>query len=485
MKKLSSNIITRIATFAIPVLWTIFFYPLIYWILNSYSLHNNWFGIYAAILVIFITVYNFSKTKVAFWKQIYFNIKIFPLIIIILSIIGYIISKLFLDIKIIQSIFFGFGTYGILGLYLNKNVWKKIFIPFILIIQTLPFGSNLDTYIGFPLRIFTTNAVENMLSGLGIENLRNQTIFVIENRAANIDISCSGMKGIWAASIVFLMLIFIENKKIDYRAIITFFILIFSLIFFNILRVSIIIYTYTVLNLPKLAEIFHRPLGIIGFVFSLIIVWLLIKYFMKNSITNFYEESKIAENKIKYSTQISVFFTLILFILIFVNFNKNKVLLTKSEDKVNIETKIELNEISLSENEKSLMISGKNDVSEKFSFDDSNISGSILISKTENWMGHHKPEICYTADGFEIENSKTVCASDNFFIKEITFKNTNFKAYYWFQSKNKTTDDFSARIWSALNSENTTWTMVSVFLSDKSDTEKSRIFFTEIKNQIQ
>ncbi len=349
----------------------------------------------------------------------------------------------------------------------------------------MPFGSNLDTYIGFPLRIFTTNAVENMLSGLGIENLRNQTIFVIENRAANIDISCSGMKGIWAASIVFLMLIFIENKKIDYRAIITFFILIFSLIFFNILRVSIIIYTYTVLNLPKLAEIFHRPLGIIGFVFSLIIVWLLIKYFMKNSITNFYEESKIAENKIKYSTQISVFFTLILFILIFVNFNKNKVLLTKSEDKVNIETKIELNEISLSENEKSLMISGKNDVSEKFSFDDSNISGSILISKTENWMGHHKPEICYTADGFEIENSKTVCASDNFFIKEITFKNTNFKAYYWFQSKNKTTDDFSARIWSALNSENTTWTMVSVFLSDKSDTEKSRIFFTEIKNQIQ
>ena len=480
----SQDIITRISLFSIPILWIISFYPLIKWIFNSYALHNNIFGIYAAILVISLLIFNYKKDKFKLEKVVDLSIKKLPLIITVVSILAYILSEYFIGIQILNSIFFGFGTFGIIGFFVNHNYWKKLFIPFILIIQTLPFGANLDTYIGFPLRVFTTNTVESILSVLGIENIRSQTIFVIENRAANIDISCSGMKGIWASTIFFLMIIYIENTKINYKTVISFVAMLTSLISFNILRVSLIIYTDTVLNLPKLAEIFHVPLGIIGFIISLAITWLLVKYYNdknKNSKTGNTKSNSLHK---KHSLIIASSLSFTLIILLFFNLDEKEIIIAQNNTKIKFETNIKLTETKISRNEKILMISGPNDMLQKYVFDTLNLQGSILISETTNWRGHHKPEICYTADGLEIENSKTISAENDFYIKEISFKNSNYKAFYWFQSKKNITDDYSTRVWSALSSNDKKWTMVSVIISNNSNIKLRNEFLIDIRNEV-
>jgi len=480
----SQDIITRISIFSIPILWIIIFYPLIKWIFNSYALHNNLFGIYAAILVIILLIYNYKKGKLKLEEMIDVSIKKLPLMITAIALLAYLLSEYFIGIKILNSIFFGFGTYGIIGFFLNINYWKKLFIPFILIVQTLPFGANLDTYIGFPLRVFTTNTVESMLSVLGVENIRSQTIFVIENRAANIDISCSGMKGIWASTIFFLMIIYIENKRINHKTIVSFAVMLVSLISFNILRVSLIIYTDTVVNLPKLAEVFHVPLGIIGFVISLAITWLLVRYYNDINKENNKEETKTNYFHKKHSRIIASSLSFTLILLLFINFERDEIIITQNKSKIKLETNIKLTETQVSKNEKTLMISEPNDMLQKYTFDTLNLQGSILISETTNWRGHHKPEICYTAEGLEIENSRTISAEKDFYIKEISFKNSNYKAFYWFQSKENITDDYSTRVWTALSSSNKKWTMVSVIIANNSSLKLRNEFLINIKNEI-
>lgn len=473
--------IQKTAVFATPVLWVWAFYPTLHWILNSYAMHNNIFGIYAAGILLFIFFYKYKKNEFSLKNSIDVKIKTFPLIIVAVSISAYFFSKYFIKIHILNSIIFGIGTYGLLGFYINYNLWKKLFIPFILIIQTLPFGSNLDTYIGFPLRIFTTHAVENLFSAIGIENIRNQTIFVIENRAANIDISCSGMKGIWAAVILFLLIFYLENKKFSYRTALIFIAMISLLISFNILRVSIIVFLDTVQNMPKAASMLHVPLGITGFVFSVLISILLLKYFNPG---NTETERKTESLKIKKILLAHAIIIISLVVLISIKPNNTNDVYITATNNIEIVSDIKLSASKLSLNEKSLLISGKNDSSKKYIFDNPKLKGSIIISETENWRGHHKPEICYTAEGLLIEKTETILAEQNFFIKEISFKQRNFKAYYWFQSEEKTTDDFPTRVWSALFSKSKKWIMVSAIVYNDSDKITRNNFFNEIKNQL-
>lgn len=473
--KIYKNHIVKLIPLLIPAAWFILFRKTIAWIFNAYFLYENVFGIVVLLGIIAIIMVKAKRSGKKLTDILIFEPRRIPLTIVLMSVAAYLTAEYYIGLNILLSVIFGIGTYGLAGLYLDEKTWKQGFLPAILIILTLPFGTNLDTYLGFPLRMFTTDVVTNILSSSGIENLQTETIVIIENRAANIDLPCSGMKGLWSGTLFFLFAVWIERRKINLYTIFLFLTLISLLVGFNIARITTLVLIDTVYNLPELAEIIHLPAGIIGFVFSLLIVWLLLR--LKNQHPkHIYQpdilpvgQANISSRKLSIFKQKNFAFMIILIVLIsanFLHFEKGLKKFTHSELLYIFPGSFDTQEIPLSENEQNFLISNENDRAKKIRFNNDTISGSVLISTTSNWRGHHKPELCFSSEGLKQDFTKTIMLENDFHVKEINFSGKEQVACYWFQSGNITKSDFSARIWDALLGKHTEWTMISV-LFDK------------------
>ncbi len=480
------NYILKLIPWLIPLMWILLFRKTIFWIAESYIIYENRFGVIVLLAVLLILSYKIKKSNKNIREIIRFQPKRLTLTISTVSFILYLSAEYFIDMNIVSSVIFGAGTYGIIGLYISKKYWLKGLIPVILIIQTLPFGIHLDTYLGFPLRIFTTEAVQSVLSGFDISNLQNETILIIENRAANIDLSCSGMKGIWSGSLFFFALIWLEQKRINLKLFLSFFLFIGLLVIFNILRVTLIVFLDTVYNLPETAKILHVPLGIIGFIFSILIVYLIIKNRNKTK-TNSKVIKEQKSNNLNQKTFKPAYPLLLLFLISLGNFmhlKKTDHKTPNSEINIALSEYYNLSELKLTEEERSFLLKNQNDKAVKYKFQTTEFSGSLLLSITEDWKAHHKPELCLTSSGLSIDNIETVMFDKDFQVKRIDFKNKEIKAYYWFQSNKETTFDFSSRIWKSLTGKQKKWTLVSIIINKNTDSYKLKDFINNIKEKI-
>jgi exosortase O len=467
-----------------------FFKKTLLWIFDAYILYENTLGLAVLISVIALLVLKFKKNERKGKALIQFKIRKLPFILLSISIPLYILCEYYIDLNILSSVIFGIGTYGLVGLYIPLNHWKRGFLPALLLIQTLPFGTNLDTYLGFPLRMFTTDLVTHMLSFTGIENLQNETIIIVENRAANIDLSCSGMKGLWSGTIFFFLAVWIENRKINLYTVFVFFSMILLLILFNIARITLLIYLDIVYDLANVADKIHLPTGIIGFVFSLTIVWLLLRNKSNRIDDSIHNQKKVAESSFQishYSKKTILFSSVLIVILIafsFIQFHKEETYQTYNSNKIVFPNHYSITPIRLSEAEKKLLLSQTHDYAEKLKFTNDTISGSLLLARTINWRSHHKPELCYQSIGFKTDISKTIILESNFEVRELTFSNSKQTAYYWFQSNDVTKSDFSSRIWDSVLGKQKDWTMVSVLFREKLNPQNTHEFLIDMKNII-
>jgi len=329
-----------------------------------------------------------------------------------------------------------------------------------------------------------------MLNSLGLENISSSTIITIENSATQIDFSCSGIKGLWSGLIFYFSITWLDKLKINLNWLITFVLLIITILSANILRIFIIVLLGSVYKQAELAEIIHAPLGIIGFVFSCLLIYYFIKskLFKKELIQ--FNISSILLKKLdsfkmkKYNNLNWSRYLIILLLGISIFIPKEKSIEINKVDNLNFPSDWVTNSLDLTEEEVAFF-ENQGSLATKIAFQANNISGSLLLVNSNGWRGHHNPEYCMRAGGNLINKIETVIIADNFPIKWLNV-NKESSACYWFQSPTECTDDFGTRVWSELRTKENDWILVSVVFNNfqNIDTKEINEFILTINRLI-
>lgn len=383
-------------------------------------------------------------------------------LIIIFGVLNYYNSH-FLYVNMLSVMIFILGFYCILLQFYEIKMNSHSIFTILIVFALLPITNHLNGLFGFPLRYNISEIVESILSILPIKLISLQTILIIENRVTNIDIGCSGMNSIWGGSLAFLILSWIENVRISLRWFISGVIFLFLIILGNIIRTICLVLLYTVFNAKDLANIIHYPLGIILFVFPLLILFYLFRY------TPFFRKCSV-DLKV-YNYNISKLYYIVLCFIILLGINSLRPPIVNSHsvyfNTIQNADKIKLKPLTFSEGEKELFTTYPIESYSKYRFEYEGLKGSFLLVETKNWKTHHNPKDCLRGNGFKIDSLNTRLIGECWPVSFATLNEGMYSSCFWFQSKECLTNDFSERIWKHFSSKEKHWVLVSI-LFDKS-----------------
>lgn len=383
-----------------------------------------------------------------------------PFLVVAFSAFGMMYSRFVVDIHIVATTFNFILLFGLVGLYVGVDVWQKAIAPFGLVLMTLPFGNIMDIFVGFPLRMWSVNYLGQMFQALGWNSISNNTIITIDNTASQIDFSCSGLKGIWAGLLFYLLLTWLDNIRIGFRWLLGLMLYLGLLIGANIFRIFVVIALSAKFKLPALADMLHAPLGIIGFSFSGVIIWWLTQksFFYKSSSAKVF----VIQNATSYSSKWSQMLVILLLIPILAL--KSPEMPPQDNLAILMPSSWNTQSLELSQ-EESKFFRHQGTAVQKLSFEFEKIKGSLLLMSNSNWQGQHNPESCLVAGGNEINSLKTIALSPVFPVKWLDV-NRGAGACYWFQNAQFTTDDYGTRIWANFSKDDQEWILVSIIFDN-------------------
>jgi len=447
----------------IIVCWLVLFYRSIGWfgqtLISNYSLTN----LVLLGLILFALAKTINRQQAA---GLHFKFRYLPFLLLLFSIPLYYYIENRIYINILSAVVCFLSAYGLAGFFIPVSAWRKGIIPGILLILTLPFGTHLDIYFGFPLRLHAAETVIKVLSLFDISGISKETIITIENRSAEVNTSCSGMNGLWTCWVFFLVLTWIEKRKTGLQWAVYFMLINLLIYGFNLFRICLLVTLETVLVWQDVANVIHIPLGLAGFVLSCLITWGLMILFWKKETG---KEVAVAENSsIAGLSRSQMVLTGILSAsMLFTSFIfSEEIRKTVSDASVFQWPDLPgFEETGLSEGEKiSFLKEGA--YGRKFRFHHQGQQGSCLIVSGNGWRGHHPPDLCIQAAGFSIEKAETYLVKPDFPVQMLYLKDTPRKACYWFQSSGKITQDHASRVWDALKGGNQDWVMVSIIFDN-------------------
>jgi len=363
------------------------------------------------------------------------------------------------------------GFYLLLSFTIPKAIWKNGLIPFALLLMCLPFGRQLDTYIGFPLRMLSVDFVASQMTWFGFNLNSRDTILIIENKASQVDIDCSGIKGLWVGLIFFIAYTWINKIKLNLKWLGLLLILIISILFFNIIRVSTLVMLNSIQGLEKGVQYFHYSIAAFGIVLSCLLVHFLAIYFKLNNSN----QTEILKQKIEFkknNTKYLVLLNVLVLILLTIPQKpeyktiKKAIPYLKSDENFSIKAK------SFKSGEQAVF-EKDGSAAQKFEFKFKELMGEAIIVIGNDWRAQHKPELCFEAAGNNLQSVQTLLINKSFPVKHITFNNQKAVVYSWFQSPKIITDDYSYRNWLELSGKESNWVLMNIVIYN--DTNKQQV----------
>ena len=207
----------------------------------------------------------------------------YPLLLMLGSAVTAIALQWIVDIEQITVILFALGTYGLCGLFLQPSVWRIGLPAAALVACILPFCTQFGTGLGFPVRVLTARAVEQMLSAWHIAAVSSYDIIVLENGIAHVDLPCSGLRSLWTGTLFLLATTWLENRQIGTRWLLVYVSSLFLQVVANIVRVLVLVVITHVLKETIYAQMLHVPLGLIGFTCACGLTWAMLQSVPKHS----------------------------------------------------------------------------------------------------------------------------------------------------------------------------------------------------------
>lgn len=409
----------------------------------------------------------------------------YPLLLMLGSAVTAIALQWIVDIEQITVILFALGTYGLCGLFLQPSVWRLGLPAAALVACILPFCTQFGTGLGFPVRVLTARAVEQMLSAWHIAAVSSYDIIVLENGIAHVDLPCSGLRSLWTGTLFLLATTWLENRQIGTRWLLVYVSSLFLQVVANIVRVLVLVVITHVLKETIYAQMLHVPLGLLGFTCACGLTWAMLQSVPKHSsLPPYLPTSLPSYSSASSSAQALLLVFVIALALIAQLRHPQKEPLSIAS--LRWPSQIVSERVSLTEAEQSFFDNTSTAVPEKRRFILGELSGSILLVPGTSWNSYHPPELCFVGSGLKVDRTERKWLTPNVIARWLSLQNGKLSATYWFQSPGQTTDDFLSRLWSQVTRRQKTWVMVSVlFDSSKSpDNPEIRAFATTIHDAI-
>jgi len=401
----------------------------------------------------------------------------------------YVAADFSLRLHTLSAILFGMGTYGLFGLFVPAARFRQALGTALLLIGVLPFGAHGSSSIGLAVRVLVAQGVRFLLSGLHIGALSVESILVLENGIAHIDVPCSGLRSLWAAGLFYLLATWMLRRRICLRWLVGGALLFILMILANIFRVLLLVLIGLHLELPKVAEVLHLPLGLIGFTAACAI-----SLFFLYGVPAFPAEATkeagaeagadAADRPAPAAFLPGLAAALIGLILIHVQ--RPMELRQPAHAEPSFPAEMVARPVPLDDGERSLF--GRFDArASKWRFSYRGLSGSLLAVAAASVRAHHPPEVCLVAHGLRILSIRTIAPQPGMPMRLLDLEALSggphrdpdaprLTAVHWFQSRSRTVDSFLLRVYAALFAKEQQWIMVSVLLDSAPPLSDERLF---------
>lgn len=389
----------------------------------------------------------------------------FPLFLTIGGSIVYLLSERFIDANILSATSFYLASYGLIGLWMPQNAWRRGLTAALLLIGTLPFGHQIQTFVGYPMRLLTASLVRDGLATAGIGSLGVDTILIFENGISHVDIPCSGVRSLWTGSLFLLAATWLEERPISLRWLLIALILWVALFFANLTRVALLVITGQVMGWTLFADLIHIPLGVLGFVAACGLALWLLRNWLKPQ-----PQSETNPSTQTPSPKLAVFLPIMLTIMA-LSYTS-----TVRDAGLQAPPAWQFGELTTeplpltTEQLEWLTLDGA-ESADRRTFQLNDTTGTLLLIPSTNWHAHHNPERCFAGSGLRTQEAKTHLVDDDFPVRLLSLGSGEREqtAVYWFQSTEQTTDDYATRIWDDITLKRNRWVLVAVLFDGKID----------------
>ena len=459
---------------AVLALWLWLYWPVFDYLTTIFSREDFRTNQILLLGVIFLIITQARKRGLQFRLDAVPQLARLPLALALGGSILYLLAERFLDVNTLSASLFGLASYGLLGLWLEPRRWRQGIPAILLLIGVLPFGDHMQTFIGYPMRIFTASLVRDGLAAAGIGSIGVDTILIFENGVSQIDIPCSGVKSLWTGMLFLIAATWVEKRPLTRRWLLIAAIFAGLLFIANLARVAILVTVGEVMGWRLAAEMLHVPLGVLGFVAVCVTaVWLL----RKNSGLKMNDSKlKAASSSIinlQYSQWLYPFLILAITLMALAYTPRPQTGLAAAAPTWNFPAELAVDPLPLKPDEYEWLTRDGAESASRMRFEWRGLSGSMILINSRTWRGHHRPERCFEVYGLSLDDSRAHLVAPDFPVRLVSLSGgapgSNLSAAYWFQSANQTTDDFGTRIWADLAPERERWVLVSILFDDEVD----------------
>ncbi|MCP5099780.1 MAG: exosortase O [Chloroflexi bacterium] len=393
------------------------------------------------------------------------RIEKWPLALMLTGSMLYLLVERYLDVNTLSASLFGLATYGLLGLWLPPERWRSGLPAALLLIGTLPFGDHMQTFIGYPMRIFTAAIVQDGLSAAGIASVGIDTILVFENGVSHIDLPCSGVKSLWTGALFLLAATWIEKRKLNLRWVGTAVIFTALLFIANLARVTILIVVGEIMSWRLAAEMLHIPLGVLGFAAACTAA----TFLLRTSPFTIYHSPFTIKNSPPTWFPPLIILTLTTFALLYTP--RPITGLTQQAQPWTFPPNLIVEPMPLKPDENEWLTRDGAESADRYRFEWQGQTGTMILITSSTWRAHHRPERCFEVYGLSLDDSNTHLVQEKLPVRMVTLGNMSdyaqLSATYWFQSATQSTDDYGTRIWSDLAPQRDRWVLVSILFDNQ------------------
>jgi len=399
----------------------------------------------------------------------------------------YLVIERFLDINTLSASLFGLASYGLLGLWMRPRSWRQGLPAALLLIGALPFGEHLQTFVGYPMRIFTAAIVRDGLASAGVASIGIDTILVLENGVSQIDLPCSGVKSLWTGMLFLIAATWVERRPLNWRWFIVAFIFGGLLFIANVIRVGILVIVGQAAGWRLAAEMLHIPLGVLGFVAACAAAVLLLR--LQQFPPGPLEGVLLTPNR---PLWLSPALGAIMLLMAIAYTPRPQTGLTQSPPIWTFPDPLVTEPMPLKPDEIEWLTREGAESAVRLRFEwrapqtGDAITGSMILITSATWRAHHRPERCFEVYGLSIDGSRPYLVNSDFPLRLVTLGDGDGhglrSAAYWFQSDDRTTDDYATRIWADLNPKRERWVLVSILFDDVYDPNAAdtQMFFSAL-----
>jgi exosortase O len=381
-----------------------------------------------------------------------------PLALVVLAALGFLVVERRLDVSILSALLFGVGSYGLAGLYVDGDRFRRALPAALLLIALLPFGDQADTYLGFTARVATARVVAAALAACGQGALPVETILILENGAAHIDVPCSGVRSLWTGLLFFLAATCLLRRRLGARWALIGILLAASLLVENLARVAAVVLLAAGLGLRRAAEVIHAPLGVLGFALACGLALALLRRFVPAV-----DEGAAAAARPRRARGLAPLLAGSLLALTALHARRPAAAAPPPPPRLALPGALVAQALPLTVGETDLFRRWGG-AADKRRFRLGEHEGTLLAVFSRSWRAHHAPEVCLAGSGVRVEDLHDLALDAGAVVRVAAADGGRRTAVYWFQSPSRTTGDLAARIWDDVSGRERRWVQISLLI---------------------